>query len=241
MRAVRLARDWQSGSALLALAAAAIGSLALAPGCNGEFRFDEPAVDAGLDAPTADQLDASDGTHDADAARPPVKCTNDEPCEGLGMRCDKSQGVCVACLGDAECPTSARPLCDTTLHVCIACKAPTDCAPNHTCETTTHRCIDSCFDTDDPCPLAGHVCDTTRKFCIECLADSDCTSYASRKKCNTASGQCVVCVTNAQCSGAKPVCDPRSGTCVGCVTSNDCQPGQGCPPATQVCTTLEAE
>jgi hypothetical protein len=205
------------------------GALTVAPtlaGCNGTFRFDEPA------AADAAAIDA-DGAVDAGPSREP--CASDTACGGL--RCEAVSGACVVCLASTDC-SGALARCDTTLHVCVACLATADCGPRQRCEPTTHRCLDTCDDDDDPCPLPNFVCDRDRRLCLECRTSANCAGSANGSACDITVGRCVECTANASCPAPAPVCDRRTGRCVGCVSSAACGVGLACDPSAQVCREL---
>jgi hypothetical protein len=202
----------------LALLGALAFALAAPLACNGEYRFDERAADAG-----------SGGDLDGAASEP--RCTSDATCAPLGLRCDLASGLCVACLESADCTTSARPRCETGRGLCVQCLQTSDCPARETCEASTHLCIDACFDDDDPCPRPGTFCDQNLRLCVECKSDGDCASSSRGRRCSPKTGACAICVTNADCGSEAPACDPRSGKCVVCVTSADCAPGSACTPS----------
>ncbi|CAN5924200.1 hypothetical protein BH11MYX4_BH11MYX4_63060 [soil metagenome] len=198
-------------------AAVACGLLA----CNEAFRFDvRPANDAGDDG----------GGAEASSTSP---CTSDATCGGL--RCDLANGACVACLGDADCTTSGLPRCEPTSHVCVACLNRPDCSKRQDCDTVTNRCLDACFDSDDPCPTAGFVCADDLGRCIECKTSASCAASANGPVCDIPIGRCVQCSGNAQCPSSKPICDRRTGRCQACVVSATCGAGAVCDPTTLTC------
>lgn len=195
-----------------------------AVGCDSVFRFDQPASST-TDGGGADEA-APVGT---------PTCTDDTTCGGL--RCQVSSGMCVACVADADCSGALRH-CDTAQGICVECNnAATDCAEHHICEPETRRCVDTCNDGDDRCPVSGFECDVVRKVCTECDATKPCTA-PTRRECDTPTGRCVECAGNAQCPSSKPVCDRRSGRCVVCVTSAECGVGSVCDPTTLTCRQL---
>lgn len=183
-----------------------VGSLVLAA-CDGTFRFDQQPADAG-----------------AATAQP---CRDSSECHGL--RCNRGTGLCVACTDDDDC-SGARPRCDGDLQVCVECRADDDCASGRRCETTTHRCIETCTST---CPKPGYTCEAG--LCIECTNDANCAASASGPVCDTAIGRCVECTSNAHCKGGAAVCDRRSGDCAVCVSSSSCSGGLTCDPTRLVC------
>jgi Cys-rich repeat protein len=193
-------------------------------GCDEAFHFDVRPSDAG-DA----GLDAGD-----DGASTPGACTSDATCGGL--RCEITSGLCVACLQDADCAGGANKRCEPTTHVCVACLNRPDCAKRQDCDTVTHRCLDACFDSDDPCPTAGFVCSEDLGRCIECRTSANCAGSAGGLVCDVPIGRCVQCTSNAQCPSGKPVCDRRTGQCQVCVASVTCGgAGAFCDPSSLTC------
>jgi hypothetical protein len=194
-------------------------------GCDGTFRFDEPlATDGG---------DGGAGNDEGGLPRPP--CKDDTTCGGL--HCETTSGECVACLVNGDCSgTFAR--CDTALHACVACLATSDCGTKQRCDETTRRCLDTCADDDDPCPLPNFVCSPNRGLCVECTSSANCAGSPNGPSCDVTIGRCVECTANAKCPMAKPVCDRRTGRCVACLSSASCDVGFACNPATLACTPL---
>lgn len=204
-------------------ALSALAALLSLAACDDTFRFDEPAADASTDAAG----DAAVG--EIDAGRAP--CSSDTSCGG--MRCDTARGACVACLGDSDC-SGSRAHCDVASNLCVECTRTDDCKTRQRCDATTHRCLDTCFDEDDPCPGDGFVCDRTLRTCIECRSSANCSGSASGAICDVPIGRCVACTSNAQCAAPTPACDRRSGRCVGCLTSSACSGGI-CDKVTSTC------
>jgi len=198
-------------------AAVAYGLLA----CNDAFRFDVPPASDG----------GGNGGDGAEAAT--GQCTSDATCGGL--HCDVASGSCVACLGDGDCTTGGLLRCEPTTHVCVACLNRPDCKTRQDCDTVTHRCLDACFDGDDPCPGAGFVCAEDLGRCIECKKSASCAGSPSGSVCDVPIGRCVQCSGNAQCPSSKPVCDRRTGQCAVCVVSATCGAGAACDPTTLTC------
>jgi len=203
-----------------AVAVATVTLLSAVAACDATFRFDEPPPSA----------DGADGAAN-EGGGPRVPCVSDATCGG--MRCDKTDGVCVACLEDGDC---ASPLarCDRTLHVCVACKEREDCAKTERCDVTTHRCLDACDDDDDLCPQPGFVCDKSLALCVECRSSANCAGSPNGTVCDVPIGRCVECTGNAQCPAETPTCDRRTGRCAGCVSSAGCATG-ACDPVKLVC------
>ena len=205
-----------------AVATTAVISWVLA-GCDDAFRFDDrPGVAADSGAET--------GTTAPTVV--PARCTGDATCGGL--HCHVASGSCVACLQDADC-SGGQKRCEPSAHVCVACLVTLDCGGRQTCDKTTNRCLDTCFDGDDLCPSAGFICDRDRALCVECKSSASCSGSPSGNLCDVAIGHCVECTGNAQCPSAEPVCDRRSGRCVGCVLSSACGDGAVCDPVALAC------
>ena len=194
-------------------------------GCNSVFRFDQPA-------PSTDGGPTDDAETDAAGPRP---CADDTTCGTL--HCKVATGSCVACVADTNC-SGTRPKCDTALGVCVECNGTNDCPARHGCDTVTKRCLDLCFNDDDPCPVAGFVCDADRTLCVECKQSENCAGSANGPVCDVPIGRCVECTGNAKCPSSKPVCDRRTGRCEACVTSAECDLGSACDPATLTCRPL---
>lgn len=200
-------------------------ALFLVTGCNAAFHFDVlPAADAG----DGDAGSAADGAAAPDAS----SCANDARCAGL--RCEVASGSCVECLADTDC-SGARARCEPVSHTCVACLNRPDCGKRQGCDTVTNRCLDGCFDTDDPCPLPGFVCDGDVGLCIECKRSANCAGSAGGPLCDVPIGRCVACTGNAQCPAAKPACDRRTGRCEACVVAATCGDGAVCDPITLTC------
>ena len=192
-----------------------------AVGCDSVFRFDPSADGGGVD-------EAAVG----DGAAGPRPCTADTACGGL--RCQVSTGVCVACLGDADC-SGVLGRCDTLRGSCVECNATAECPQRRGCDTVTKRCLDLCLDGDDACPVSGFVCDGDRNLCIECTTSANCVGSPNGAVCDVPIGRCVECTGNAKCPSSKPVCDRRSGRCAACVTSAECSVGSVCDRNTLTC------
>lgn len=216
------------GALALSLAIVAVSAL---PACDGELHFDV-TPEGPLDASSAD---AGDAVADGGSAG---ACVDDAPCAALGSRCDRPTGLCVACLGDAECRDPARPRCDVTRGVCVACVDASDCGPRAACEPTTHRCVGTCAEGMERCDGAGFVCDEHAGRCVECTRSAHCVGSPNGDRCDAVLGACVACAGNATCPREAPICDRRSGRCVGCVSSAECPRGQACDPAALVCRAL---
>jgi len=128
--------------------------------------------------------------------------------------CDATSGNCVACVEDAQCPTS-KPDCRTSDHTCFACTSNSEC------------------------PNPEPICNTGTGSCGPCTSDSDCSGRTATPVCDEASGLCVECTQDteiARCGGnaCKPgfTCGiwPRGSrdVCQSCVSDPECAPGRRC-------------
>jgi hypothetical protein len=206
--------------------ASVLATLTMLVACNASFRFDDAALPAGTDGGG----DESQVTDDATSTR----CASDATCGD--QHCDTAAGMCVPCLEDGDCSGSRRR-CDPTAHLCVECQLTSDCRDREACNVTTHRCLDTCNDGDDPCANPGFVCDVTLHLCVECRSTANCAGSPTGAICDVPIGRCVQCTGNAQCPNATPACDRRSGRCVGCLTSAACGAGSGsvCDKTTLTC------
>lgn len=92
------------------------------------------------------------------AARAASRCSGVQCATGL--RCNPSNGSCVACLGNADC-TAARPYCQAGR--CAECESDLDCAaPFPVCSATLGACAEC--EEDDDCRVA-HVCEVAEGEC----------------------------------------------------------------------------
>src|SRR5947207_2764288 len=60
---------------------------------------------------------------------PPTTCTSSGNCAAPTPYCDTAGGICVECMGDANCGAfGARSACNMTTHQCVQCTADANCA-----------------------------------------------------------------------------------------------------------------
>ncbi|MBN1774031.1 MAG: hypothetical protein JXB32_22420 [Deltaproteobacteria bacterium] len=244
-----------------------LGSAAVvAPGCgdDGNGARDDAGVDDVVEAEAETGADTvpdshpdSDAASDGDAdAEPDGDVPDpDADAEPDGDAPDGDGGV-PPCTDDTDCtvPNPSPPYADGSTQICLdevcvaGCREAADCAPSHTCDPTTNRCVMCLSDTDctlpNPSPpyqrgtseicedylctagcrldvdcLLGYICQERR--CVEgCRTDRDCSTPL----------KCVdlicrrLCTTNADCRStpATPICDTHSALCVECMTNSDC-------------------
>jgi hypothetical protein len=60
-------------------------------------------------------------------------CGSDSECEAINFdpprpHCDRTSGLCVQCLFDADCSSPLLPRCDPYVGVCAACQSSSDCS-----------------------------------------------------------------------------------------------------------------
>jgi hypothetical protein len=163
-------------------------------------------------------------------------CASEADCRLSVLHCDLTgTKTCVACIGDAECGTTAgAPRCDPVLRRCVACVAATDCAATQTC--VAGHCLATCQDdTTAACPatLSCHS-----GVCGSCGDDgaTACASLPATPFCLPSAGTCVGCRTDLDCSAAMPRCDPVTKRCVQCASGADCPVAAPlCDPRTGTC------
>ena len=112
-----------------------------------------------------------------------------------------SQGACVACLADADCPVSANECLVST------------CSAQHTCGYTPKAQGDVCANGAGTCDGAGQ--------CDFCQPGSKVCNGDSLLVCGN-SGQYDAPIT---CSGATSKCDPQNPKCVACYDASQCPQG----------------
>lgn len=105
-------------------------------------------------APTSD-ASASDSSHDSAVADGSGGCSA-LGCEGDTPYCEPGTATCVACLGNAQCP-SDHPICSAG-HTCVECVTDAHCQGGDLpwCLTSEGRCV-GCL-TSSQC--GGGTCDT---------------------------------------------------------------------------------
>ena len=190
-----------------------------------------------------------------------VACLTDDQCPP-GNFCEQTGNTCKIkqCGADTDCASNpATPKCNTAgaPPLCVACLGNGDC-PNggtcqadHTCQAPLAKCKadpDCATNVGAPhCKLVPSGANT----CVACRAQGDCgtgvtcpNDCGSGQACNT-SNACVLvaCTSDANCSDPKkPHClagtGGADGTCVQCTTSAQCGAGFKCASAVcvPVCT-----
>ncbi|MBX3252026.1 MAG: hypothetical protein KF901_32920 [Myxococcales bacterium] len=174
---------------------------------------DAPLVDAPVvDAPTDSTADTG-----LDAGMDAGPCGM--ACGGATPFCREADGVCVACLADANCTSPGAPTCDATGACVAGCEAHADCA-RFSGDALT-RCASGG-------PLVGQ--------CVSCDAHADCTAPGAAQ-CDETSKSCVPCSMHEHCAGTgQNVC--VGGTCRQCTeatAATHCG-ANACDPVANVCT-----
>lgn len=183
------------------------------------------------------------GPTPGDGAGPP--CTGDGMCPPDFPYCDTHAGVCVECVGDANCGSGrfcsmveqcvhcltdtqcsgGMPHC-TVGGDCVECIDASHCGSGETCNTSTQRCVAGCGSNGD-CRAPNPVCDTTRMYCVGCVQSTDCPA-GDMHICDTSDGTCIGCLQDADCTTAPRLkCSPAQA-CVQCITTADCPTGHSC-------------
>lgn len=154
-------------------------------------------------------------------------------CAGARPLCDTTQGVCVGCRGNADCPRTA-PVCDSRSRACGPCQL----APSVCTDAALPACGDEgavagqcaeCSSTDRRRCDAGHpFC--LAGTCVGCRADGDCPAQTPR--CLAGRQVCAACASSADCGGTTPYCEPTLGLCRPCTQDG----APSCPePSRPVC------
>ena len=208
--------------------AAAVGGAA---GIGGVAGVGGAAGAAGTSAPDGGVMDGPiDQTQPTDASVDKPMCTATEAstCSKDKPFCS-SDGRCVACLKNLDCPTVSAPACGAD-NTCGPCAAEADCAGRtmtpHCDMMTTHSCV-ACT-TDAQCMTADKtkaVCNTANHVCVACLASKDCPD--ATPICDTTMHTCKACASDMECTARSTMTPPHcdimgTKTCVECTTSAQC-------------------
>jgi hypothetical protein len=157
-----------------------------------------------------------------------VECLGDANCMAGagGPVCSPVTHTCVACATDANCVgASGTPYCKTTTGTCVQCLARANCgSPTLACDPASNRCVTTCTSSAN-CAVPTPYCDTTLQICVECLGDANCAGAQGGPACNTTTHQCVECLTDANCAIPTPYCS--ANRCVECLTNANCA-GSAC-------------
>lgn len=125
-----------------------------------------------------------------DAGPDASSCISDEACSGATPHCDTTNGICVACTGDAHCTgTPATPHCGSN-------SSCAECASDAHCPTAAAAaCIDG--------------------TCTGCTADTQCTRFAATPACDEVLATCATACTpgNEMANCGTKSCDPVGGVC----------------------------
>jgi Cys-rich repeat protein len=123
----------------------------------------------------------------------------------------RTDGLCVDCTANSECPATDITSRCTPAGVCGRCSADADCSlvtGKNACLGLggNARCVECVDNGDCTGNIDGPICKTTNggnpslgvNTCVQCVADSDCTNPSAS---NCVNNQCIPCVTDADCSG----------------------------------------
>ena len=128
-------------------------------------------------------------------------CVSSRDCTGAGLVCDTGAGICVECLGNADC------LVEGQLCLGSSCQAVTACESSRQCP--------------------GQVCDAGRGYCVDCVGDIDCPAGQICRS-SACVDLPTACQSDRECSAMGLVCETTLGQCVDCVRDADCEPGLSC-------------
>jgi len=130
-------------------------------------------------------------------------CTSNADCSGTTPACQKSTGMCVACMTNADCKSSSYPYCNASTNKCVACKTNADCksASYPYCLASTGSCKECTADAQcrtgykwgNKCPKTG-----TYSYSCRCSTNADCAGNPNGPTCYTTYQKCS-CKTNADC------------------------------------------
>lgn len=214
------------------------GALLLSVGCGGDEASEAPVGAGGTGA----------GGMGAGGAATP--CSNTGMCAAPTPYCDMGSGVCVECMGNANCSNFGnRAACNTTTHRCVECAADADCGggggrpycdvpngrcvacmadancndPAQGCDLNTHSCVDKCT-MNGGCSFPRPYCDSARGLCVECQGDANCGARGGGV-CDMTTFTCVECKADADCGMGNPYCSPTH-RCVECLTDANCRGGR---------------
>ncbi len=168
-----------------------------------------------------------------------VACLDSAHCSGSSVCRD--DGTCGGCTADAQCTKDpAKPLCRTSNGQCVTCLGDADCPPEapgcYVSVGTCHECT-----SNGHCGGATPVCNTTARQCVTCQFDSHCTAQLGQSGLCVAGAQdglglCLAkCWTDGECGPDEACALPTNGTIGLCLPatcgglgSADCGPKGTC-------------
>jgi uncharacterized repeat protein (TIGR01451 family) len=194
------------------------------------------------------QLDSDCGGFQSGKICNPTTNTCLDGCRGMGgngcptvnvcTSFTSAPGVCVECLGDADCGTAGSgKVCDLATNQCrVGCRGigGNGCPASEVCsssDASLGMCVACVTDSHCGTALSGRICDFTTHACLDgcrgqggngCPTTTVCTSL------DLTAGVCVQCTSDANCGNALSgkVCDAATYTCRdGCRGVG----GNGCP------------
>jgi hypothetical protein len=155
------------------------------------------------------------------------------------MLCD-SNGICVDCLSDAQCPGHHCETRTTNINygICVDCVDNAECNPGQLCDNTTDTCLTDCrLDGGAAaCQALQFVCDPATGQCVACVSNQDCQTDGGSATpfCDTTVNNCVQCLTAVNCPYSTPGCS--MGNCGSCQMNLDCPSGLTCQTTLGMCT-----
>lgn len=128
-----------------------------------------------------------------------------------GEHCDAS-GLCVDCVLNEHCGAGPTPVCDGLQGVCVQCVGAADC-PGERPICDDARCVE-CVDDGD-CAATGEVCLPGAQRCVQCRNDADCSGGDDEVRCLPEQLLCVECLDDGDCAGdpEKPFCKLSEHEC----------------------------
>lgn len=167
-------------------------------------------------------------------------CRNDDDCPSEAPRCEPTNGACVQCVSDSDCPSglcdmsahsctacnssadcpNSLPVCDLDVHSCVQCETSGQCLAGQVCAFESHRCAPACQSNNDCAGSGRPTCALASRVCVECTMDSDCVALGRPIRCDLLIGSCVACLLDADCNAGR--CNRLEHVCVECLTAADC-------------------
>jgi hypothetical protein len=191
---------------------------------------------------SVEECDAGELCVDALCRKP---CSAEEPCSGARDVCDEERGVCVQCLGDADCGESQ--LCALPQGECqnVECLGDSDCLEGERC--AANRCVEdlACVPNEIGCIDAStaFVCaaDGSERIAAPCRGDQICLGGACRTQiCAPSTATCsgsarIVCDATGTEASVESCEDACSDGGFGCTCSADACVARVCAPGSARC------
>ncbi len=135
---------------------------------------------------------------------PPIACSSDLDCVGMGLLCDMALGECVECANDVHCGAGAECV-DNACKPVVPCASSLDCVNagfnEQVCDPALGRCVVCAIHSD--CPT-GEVCIANQCACGDLMNDPN--------NCGACGAVCpIVASRQVECVGG--ICKPYYRSC----------------------------